>query len=297
VTLLDVVTHTAGELYVRALKKMPPDVKRALEGASERETHPLAKKFLDTILKNIAIAEATNNIVCQDTGTPVYLLRVGDGFQLPPAQIVAAIRKGCDRATREHDLRPNILHPLTREHTHTNVGRHIPVIHFEFASNDSTLEIMMIPKGSGSENQSFMKMLVPAEGLDGVKRFVLKSVAAAGANPCPPMLLGIGIGGTFDLCPTLAKKAIARPLGSWNPAPGIAQLEEQLLADINQLGIGPMGLGGDTTALGVHIETADTHISQLPVAVNCQCWAARRAGARISAEGEVTPIDAPGEEG
>lgn len=289
--MLDTVTQTAGELYVRALKEMPPDVKQAIEDAHQRETHPLARQFLQTILQNIAIAEEIGNIVCQDTGTPIYLLRMGDGFPLGPAQVTTAIRQGCDEATREHDLRPNVLDPLQRKHTGTNVGRHIPVIHFDFVADTDTLEMMMIPKGSGSENQSFLKMLVPAEGVAGVRRFVLESILAAGANPCPPTVVGIGIGGTFDLCPALAKRAIARPVGSRNPDPAIAELEAKLLADINQLGIGPMGLGGDTTSLDVHIETADTHISQLPVAVNCQCWAARRAGARISAGGDVTPID------
>lgn len=294
--MFDVVSHTAGELYVRALKRIPADVKAALQAAAERETAPLAEATLRTILRNIAVAEETDNIVCQDTGTPVYLARLSDGFPLPPAQIVKAIAAGCDRATREHDLRPNVLHPLDRKHTGSNVGRHIPVIHFEFVAEGDGLELMMVPKGSGSENQSFMKMLVPAEGLMGVRRFVLESIVAAGANPCPPTVVGVGIGGTFDLCPALAKRAIARPVGRRSRDPEIAALEGELLSAINTLGIGPMGLGGDTTALDVHIEVADTHISQLPVAVNCQCWAARRAGARISPTGKVTQIDALSEE-
>ncbi|MEW6358820.1 MAG: fumarate hydratase [Planctomycetota bacterium] len=295
--LCDIVMRAAADLYVHALKKIPPDVREAIATAQEKETNSLAREILSTILRNIQVAEEMDNIICQDTGTPVYLLRMGDGFPLRPSQVVEAIRRGCDDATRNHNLRPNILHPLRREHTNTNVGRHIPVIHFDFVADDETLEVMMVPKGSGSENQSFLKMLVPAEGIAGVRRFVLESVVAAGANPCPPTVVGVGIGGTFDLCPILAKKAIARPVGSRNRDPEIAKLEEDLLMDINQLGIGPMGLGGDTTALDVHIETADTHISQLPVAVNCQCWAARRAGARISAEGEAAPIDALGKEG
>ena len=146
----------------------------------------------------------------------------------------------------------------------------------------------MIPKGSGSENQSFMKMLVPADGAQGIERFVLESVVSAGGMPCPPVVVGVGVGGIFDTCPELAKRAIARPVGSHNPDEQAAQLEASLLAKINRLGIGPMGLGGDTTALAVHIELSDTHISHLPVAVNIQCWAARRAAATIESDGRTT---------
>jgi len=290
--LFDVVANTAAELYVRALKELPVDVRDAIAAAAERESDPLARQTLATILRNVAVAEETGSIVCQDTGTPIYFVKVGEQFPLGPARIVEALRQGCDRATREHSLRPNILHPIQRQHTGTNVGRGIPVIHFEFVTDSDALRVMMMPKGSGSENQSFMRMLVPAEGLAGVRRFVLESVLAMGANPCPPTVLGVGIGGSFDLCPALAKQALARPIGSRHAEAAIAALEDELLELSNRLGIGPMGLGGDTTALDVHIETADTHISQLPVAVNCQCWAARRAGARISAGGEVERIEA-----
>lgn len=290
-TLEGIVETVAGDLYVRALKLLPPDVKDALARAQAAETGELARQTLGTILRNLEVAEQTDNIICQDTGTPCYFLEVGAGFPLDGAALVAAIRAGCERATIEHDLRPNIVDPIRRVNTGTNVGRRVPVIHFEFIPDDDSLRILLVPKGSGSENQSFLRMLVPAEGLAGVRGFVLESVVAAGANPCPPTVVGVGLGGTFDLCARLAKQAIARPLGSHNPDADLTALEADLLADINRLGIGPMGLGGDTTSLAVHIEAADTHISQLPVAVNIQCWCARRAAAHISANGEVEVSD------
>jgi len=166
----------------------------------------------------------------------------------------------------------------------------IPAVHFDFVEDGDSLNILCVPKGSGSENQSFLKMLVPADGLPGVERFVLESIVSAGGMPCPPMVVGVGIGGSFDLCAAIGKRAIARPVGSHNSEPAAAELEISLLSKINQLGIGPMGLGGDTTALAVHVELADTHISQLPVAVNIQCWAARRAAATIDPHGHVKYI-------
>ncbi len=289
--LRQTVEKVAADLYVHALKVLPPDVKDALARAHTAETAELARQILATILRNVEVAEQTGNIICQDTGTPCYFLQVGAGFPLDGAALVAGIRAGCERATIEHDLRPNIVDPISRVNTGTNVGRRVPVIHFEFIPDDDSLRILIVPKGSGSENQSFLRMLVPAEGLAGVRGFVLESVVAAGANPCPPTVVGVGLGGTFDLCARLAKEAIARPLGSRSPDPELAALEAELLADLNRLGIGPMGLGGDTTSLAVHIETADTHISQLPVAVNIQCWCARRAAAHISSDGQVELSD------
>lgn len=281
------VEETAAELYVRALKLLPPDVKQAIDRAAANETHPTGRDILAVIQQNIRVAEDTDNIVCQDTGTPVFYLRRGDQFPLGPAQIVASIREGVRRATAQHALRPNVVHPIARANTLTNVGRRVPVVHFEFVPDSDCLQVLMVPKGSGSENQSFLKMLIPADGLPGVKKFVLESVVAAAGNPCPPTVVGVGVGGTFELCAALAKQAAVRPVGRPHPDPDAAALERELLAAINDTGIGPMGLGGDTTALAVHVELADTHITQLPVAVNCQCWAARRAAARLRPTGEV----------
>lgn len=285
--LRQTLEDTAAELYVRALKLLPPDVKEALARAAAAETQPTAKDILATIQHNIQVAEDTSNIVCQDTGTCVFFAKCGARFPLDGAQIVDGIREGIARSTLEHPLRPNMVHPIQRTNTLNNVGTGVPVIHFDFVADSNRLDLLVVPKGSGSENQSFLKMLIPADGLAGVKKFVLESVVAAAGNPCPPTVVGVGIGGTFDLCAALAKEAITRPVGQPHPEPGIAQLERELLTAINETGIGPMGLGGDTTALAVHVEIAHTHITQLPVAVNCQCWAARRATARVSAEGGV----------
>jgi tartrate/fumarate subfamily iron-sulfur-dependent hydro-lyase alpha chain len=161
------------------------------------------------------------------------------------------------------------------------------VIHYDFVADSDVLEILFMPKGSGSENMSFMKMLVPADGVNGIKRFVLEHVVGAGAKPCPPTIVGIGIGGSSDLCMTLAKKATSRPLGSKNPDPEMAALETELFDAINQTGIGPQGLGGNTTALAVHIESAATHITCNPVAVNMQCWRAERRRAKITTDEKV----------
>lgn len=274
------VARTAGFLYVRALKRMPADVVEALQAAIERESDDGARGVLETILENIAFAEKTDNLVCQDTGTVIVFARLGDKFPLAPRFVEAAIGEGVGRATLENDIRPNLLHPLTREPIGNNVGRGAPVVHFEFVEGDG-LELGVVPKGSGSENQSFLRMLSPSDGVAGVERFVLERMVEAGGMPCPPAIVGIGIGGSFDLAAVLAKRAIARPCGSRASDAAAAALEASLLESINALGLGPMGLGGDATALAVHVEIADTHISQLPVAMNIQCWAARRASAVV----------------
>ncbi len=298
------VAQTAKELYVRALKVLPPDVKAALASARERERHPRAREILGVMLKNIEVAEERGILVCQDTGTPVYKLRIGRGLSYDGAALVAAITEGVVQATREHSLRSSICHPITRANPQTNTGERIPHVDVEFLAESGFFELKMMPKGSGSENNSFLKMLSPADGLAGIKRFVLQCVLEGGGKPCPPTLVGIGIGGTSDLAMKLAKEAIWRPVGTANADPAVAALESELLEAINATGIGPMGLGGDTTALGVQIECAYTHITQNPVAVTLQCWRGERAAARIYPDGrvehdfEIPPAAAaPGEQG
>jgi len=289
--LAEVVEDAARNLYVDALKVLPPDVEQALNKAYKAERESPGKEILGTMLQNIKVAEKTENILCQDTGTPIYFFKIGTEFPLSVTELVKKIRIGCERATLEHPLRPNIVNPITRINTRNNVGRFIPIIYLDFISGADYLKMMMVPKGSGSENQSCLKMLIPAEGLSGIKKFVVESIIKAGANPCPPTVVGVGIGGTFELCAMLATRAaMIRQIGSSHPDEKIAVLEHQLLIAANKTGIGPMGLGGSITALAVHIETADTHITQLPVAVNFQCWVARRAGARIDSDGQVRYI-------
>jgi fumarate hydratase subunit alpha/L(+)-tartrate dehydratase alpha subunit len=282
-----VVEEAAKQSYIRALKLLPPDLKEALARARASETSTTGTEVLDIMLQNVDVAEGAQNLVCQDTGTVVFWLEVGEDWPFSMARVAAAVKKGTERATLEHPLRPNAVHPVTRKNTMTNTGRHLPVLHFDFVPGDG-LKLICLPKGSGSENMSFLKMFIPADGVKAVKRFVLECIVDAGPKPCPPTLVGVGLGGTADLCAALAKRALLRPIGSHNDDPVIAALEDELFAAANELGIGPMGLGGRNTALGVHIEHAHTHITQNPVAVNLQCWAARRASALITPAGDVT---------
>lgn len=281
------VEEAAKHLYIKALKEMPPDVREGLKRALHTETDETARGVLETIDRNIAVADERHLLVCQDTGTPVFFVHLPTALYINGVKLEDALRTGVERATREHPFRSSIVSPLSRKNNQTSTGKRIPVIHWEFADDHDYLELVIVPKGSGSENQSFMKMLIPADGVAGIKKFVLDCIFNAGGQPCPPILVGIGIGGTADLCMTLAKKAIARPVGTRNPDPEIAALEDELLELINATGVGPMGLGGVNTAMAVHIEDAWTHITQNPVAVNIQCWAARRARARIWADSRV----------
>lgn len=282
------VEEISKDLYIKSLKDLPPDVRMVLNGAFNAETSETGKQVLATILENVKISDEKNRLICQDTGIPIYFVKVGNKISLDFIKLEQAIRKGCQRATVEHPLRSSVVSPFKRENNQNSSGYRIPVIHFDVVQDNDQIEILMVPKGSGSENMSFLKMLIPAEGIDGVKKFILETIANyVGANPCPPYIVGIGIGGTSDLCMKLAKlAAVTRPIGSRNSEPEMAAFEEEMLNAINQLQIGPMGLGGTVTAIDVHVEHAHTHITQNPVAINIQCWPARRAKATISAQGK-----------
>jgi fumarate hydratase subunit alpha/L(+)-tartrate dehydratase alpha subunit len=282
------IEEAAKELYVRALKILPDDVKRGFDALAARETSATAKDVLGTMITNIAVAERTDNLLCQDTGIPIYNVTVGRGIDFSAEDglaLKAAIRAGCARATREHPLRSSIVHPLTRRNEQTSCGIGVPVIHLDVSDEVEGLRIEMIPKGSGSENNSWLKMAVPAEGIDAIKTFVVDCVLDAGGKTCPPTIVGVGVGGTADLCVHLAKAAATRPLGTRCADPEGAILEEELSHAVNLLGVGPQGLGGDATAFAVHVELAATHITMNPVAVNMQCHSARRASATITASG------------
>ena len=279
------VEEAAKQLYIRALKQLPPDIKQGFERLTREESNPTARGILGTMVTNIRVAEDTDNLLCQDTGIPIYNVRIGRGVQFDGVELADAIRRGCERATREHPLRSSVVHPVTRRNDHTSCGRGVPVLHFEFDAAPEVLTIEMVPKGSGSENNSWLRMAVPAEGLGAVKRFVVECVLDAGGKTCPPTIVGVGVGGTSDLCVHLAKVAATRPLGSACEDPEGAKLERELSAAVNALGIGPQGLGGDATAFAVHVETAATHITMNPVAVNMQCHSARRARATFTAAG------------
>jgi tartrate/fumarate subfamily iron-sulfur-dependent hydro-lyase alpha chain len=294
-TLYDTAEQAARDLYIKALTDIPQDVRAGLKRghvAEQSAGNKTASKVMLTVLENVKLADDSNTMVCQDTGLAIYKLLVGNRLAergLDMVELKRRMRVGAERATSEYPLRSNTVHPLTRKNTQTNTGEGIPVIKVDFIEDSDKLEIWMAPKGSGSENMSFLRMLKPADGMKAVKKFVLECVFDSGANPCPPTIVGIGIGGTSDLAAAMAKEASCfRKVGSKNADPLVAQLEAELLDLINQTGIGPQGLGGATTAMAVNIEWAHTHISQLPVAVNMQCWRGERACAVIDADGNVT---------
>jgi len=280
-----VVEDVAKTLYVRALKMLPPDIKAGFERLTQRESGTTARRVLATMVENIAVAERTDNLLCQDTGVPIYNVTIGRGVAVDGFALKAAIRAGCARATREHSLRSSIVHPLTRVNEQTSCGVDVPVIHVDFVADPDVLAIEMVPKGSGSENNSFLRMAIPAEGVDAIRTFVVDCVLAAGGKTCPPTIVGVGIGGTSDLCVALAKRAATRALGTRCADTAGAALETQLSAAVNALGVGPQGLGGDATAFAVHVELAATHITMNPVAVNMQCHSARRERATVTPAG------------
>ncbi|AXI24908.1 fumarate hydratase [Methanofervidicoccus sp. A16] len=276
------IVEVVVELFKETGTTVPEDVEKALISALEREESEISRSILRAILKNIEVARDRSIPLCQDTGVPVVFLRVGKNISSSEIlRILDGIREGVVRATEEIPLRPNVVDPFTRENLKTNVGLGSPFIDIEVDERlDREVEIKVLPKGAGSENMSALKMLTPAEGIEGIKRFVLETVANAGGKPCPPIILGVGVGGTADIALKLAKKALLRRIGERHPNRDIAKLERELLEDINKLGIGTMGLGGSITALDVFIEYMGCHTASLPVGICIQCWA-HRWGRRI----------------
>jgi tartrate/fumarate subfamily iron-sulfur-dependent hydro-lyase alpha chain len=279
------IEELAKTLYVRALKHLPPDIKAGFAELQRRETDATGRAVLGTMVENIAVAERTNNLLCQDTGIPIYNITIGRNVAFDGVALQDAIRRGCERATREHPLRSSVVHPITRQNEQTSCGVRIPIINVDFDDRDETVEVEMIPKGSGSENGSFLQMLIPADGVKAIKRFVIDKVIELGGRVCPPTIVGVGIGGTSDLCMHLAKIAATRPLRTTCADAEGAKIEAELSEAVNELGIGPQGLGGRATAFRVHVEVAATHITMNPVAVNIQCHSARRASAVITPGG------------
>ena len=282
---LQQVEEACKEIYIRALKLLPPDIKEGFKRLDAAETNATGKAILGTMIRNIKVAEANTNLLCQDTGIPIYNVVIGAGVQIDGYQLKQAIARGCERATKEHPLRSSVVHPTTRQNEHTSCGRGVPVINIDFSDKPDELSIEMIPKGSGSEFNSWLKMALPADGIDAIKTFVIDCVLEAGGKTCPPTIVGVGVGGTADLCVHLSKVAATRPLGSACTDPEGAALEKELSGVVNKLGVGPQGLGGDSTSFAVHIETAATHITLNPVAVNMQCHSARRSRATFSVRG------------
>ena len=283
---LKAVEETAKDLYIRALKILPDDVKQGFERLARNETSPRAQQILGTMIRNIGVAEDTRNLTCQDTGVPIYNVTIGRDVRVDGVDLTAAVTRGCARATVEHPFRSSVVHPLTRNNDHTSCGIRIPVINIAFSERRDEMTIEMIPKGSGSENNTYLRMATPAEGMAAIKTFVVDCVLASGGRTCPPTIVGVGIGGSADLCVHLAKvAATSRLLGTRCEDEEGAKLEDELTAAVNRLGVGPQGLGGDSTAFAVHVELAATHITMNPVAVNMQCHAVRRASATLTPAG------------
>jgi len=263
-----------------AVTKIPDDVVKSLREAYEKEDNPTAKFNLENILKAVEIGKRERIPVCQDTGTVTFFVEAG--IKSPYLrEIEEVITSALEKATKEIPLRPNTLDVLTNK----NVGN-LPVIHWELAKGDK-IKIAILPKGGGSENCSALAMLTPAESFEGVKRAVVDRVKECGGKPCPPVIIGIGIGGSADFALKLAKKALLRPVGERHKDKRIAKFEGELLEEINSIGIGPMGMGGKTTALDVKVEITYRHPASFPVGIVFQCWAHRKAFLEISANGEV----------
>ena len=266
----DSVVNATIDILKKAETQLPSDVIDALKQSQICETSQVAKSQLSAILKNIEIAKERSIPMCQDTGILVFFVELGRDVHLD-FNLEDAIVEGVRRATKIVPLRPNTVDPLTRKNSGDNTGIGLPDIKYEIVDGNK-LTITVAPKGAGSENMSAITMLNPTE-VDSIHNFILTTVLNAGGMPCPPIIVGIGIGGSFDKAARLAKSALLRDINPKN----ITEFERDILNDINSLGIGPMGLGGDTTALAVHIKTAHCHTASLPVAVNIQCWANRHA--------------------
>lgn len=268
-----------------AVIELPQDVKEALQRAHREEESETAKTQLEAILRNIELAEKTRRPICQDTGMIIFYVKAGaeaKGLDL----FEDALRRATKRATKEIPLRPNSVNPFTQVNTGDNTGRLIPYVHWKIVPGEF-VEITAFPKGGGSENVCVVGMLSPGQGVGGLKRFVIDAVTKAGAKPCPPNILGVGVGGGADIAMKIAKEALLRPLNQPNPDPEIAKLERELYEAANMTGIGCMGLGGRFTVLGVNVEYAFRHPASYPAAVAFQCWAARRATAKLYPDGSV----------
>lgn len=267
------ITEAVRQLCMDVSYDLPQDVEAALEQGLAKEESSFGKYCLEQIIHNCHLAREHQQAMCQDTGIAVVYLYIGQDVHITGGSLADAVNEGVRQGYEDGYLRKSVVEEPLFERM--NTGDNTPaVMHMEIVPGDQ-LRIMVVPKGAGSENMGAMKMLKPADGLEGAKQFILDTVRNAGGNPCPPIVVGIGVGGTMEKAPMLAKQALTREIGSRNPNPLYAKLEDELLEAINNMGIGPQGLGGRVTALAVHIEYYPTHIAMLPVAVNINCHAAR----------------------
>jgi fumarate hydratase subunit alpha len=265
------ITRAVRDLFIDANCNLGEDVLAAFDRAIATDESPVAKEVLRELKENARIARDEQSPICQDTGLAVLFVEIGQDVHIVGGDLKAAINEGVKRGYGEGYLRKSACHPFTRANTKDNTPA---VIHFDIVPGDK-VRIVAVPKGGGAENMSRVDMLSPSAGLEGIKEFVVRRIEASGSNPCPPTVVGVGIGGTFERSALLAKKALMRKIGERNAVPELAKVEVEVLARINKLGIGPMGYGGNTTSLDVFFEVEPCHIASLPVAVNVQCHAAR----------------------
>ncbi len=262
------ITEAVKEMCMEVNIRLSEDVKQAVLAAREQEESPLGRQILGQLEENMEIAAETKIPICQDTGMTVVFLRIGQDVHFEGEYIEDAVNEGIRRGYEEGYLRKSVVKdPVERVNTKDNTPG---VIHYEIVPGDQ-VEITVAPKGFGSENMSRLYMLKPADGIEGIREAILETVKLAGPNACPPIVVGVGIGGTFEKCAILAKKALTRDLNSSSHIPYVKELEDEMLKEINKLGIGPGGLGGRVTALGVNVETYPTHIAGMPVAINICC--------------------------
>jgi fumarate hydratase subunit alpha len=271
------ITEKVRALCMEANTDLGEDVLQSFDQAIEKEESPLGIEILKELKENARIAKEERVPICQDTGFAVIFLELGQDVHLVGGGLREAIFEGVRQGYRDGFLRKSICHPFTRANTGDNTPA---IIHTEIVPGEK-VKITVAPKGGGSENMSRVVMLTPSDGVEGIKRFVVQRVKESGSNPCPPTIVGVGIGGTFEQAALLAKKSLLRPLGSRNPEPELDKLESEILNEINRLGIGPQGLGGRTTSLAVHVLMMPCHIASFPLAVNIQCHVQRHKEAEI----------------
>ncbi len=268
---VETIIRAVKESVIRANIELGRDVLDAFHQGIEKEESPVGREILERLIENARIAREERIPICQDTGLAIIFAELGQEVHIAGGDFNKAIEEGVRQGYGEGYLRKSVCHPFTRK----NTGDNTPVIvHLELVPGD-TLKLWVVPKGGGSENMSRLFMLPPSAGWPGIKERVIQTVVEAGPNPCPPTIVGVGIGGNFERCALLAKKALLRTLGGSNPDPSLQQMEEELLLEINKTGVGPQGLGGRVTSLGVHLLMMDCHIASLPLAVNIQCHASR----------------------
>ncbi|GAA3661238.1 fumarate hydratase [Asaccharospora irregularis] len=271
------IVEKVKELCINANLYLGDDVKSCIRYNLDNEESSVGKNILNILLENATIAEEKSIPLCQDTGMAVFFVKLGQEVIVRGDTLTDAINKGVKQGYEEGYLRKSVVDPLSRINTKDNTPA---IIHYEMVKGDKIF-IEFAPKGFGSENMSKLKMLKPSDGIEGIKKFIIETVSEAGPNPCPPIVIGVGIGGTVDKCAQIAKKALLRNVGEHSTDAFLADLEREMLEKINKLGIGPQGLGGNTTALAINIETFPTHIAGLPVVVNINCHAARHKKAII----------------